>query len=451
MTISKVLNSYCDYIYPPLPPKEKPIKNIIHTWYLSNGGKIHLIRHDDKIEILTIRGEEKTSAFTNLEDIPEVFSSPEELIETLIKMDYVIDTHGNLVFTETENLHIWEGKYRDPVNLIYAVNELYFKITSDKITILRKFPALDGLSLEEQVNEAKKKQPHVYGLKDRCSITFEEKVEERKSVIDGNTLIDMNHWCVTMLNSDSSDVLNDICNPCNWMGHALLIVETIEEGDYFSRQADLIKDMSSKEHYGEVRLFELSKDSTRAYAEIYAKSETYRRPKEDIQGMINQIYREVTSQRNGKPMVLFQIDAGKPATLARGAFRALTEGRGFPDLQDILRARDEIEILEQDNPKFYNCIQYSLRNLSLANIEAPLKKECLLSNTFLPTPVLYVGSKIKAIAQEVGLATMWVGGHVGTRALLQYLPSVSNLNLVTQVGLPALIEIFMAYNNREQN
>lgn len=238
MTISRVLDScYNPYTYS--PPAEKPIKNAIHTWYLSNGGETRLIRHDDKIELLTIQREKKTSHFTSLTDLPEIFSSPEELIESIIEMDPIFNANDELELIDTENLYTWEAKYGNPIELVNAVNDLYLKITSDKVTVLKTFPALDGLSLEEQINWAKERYPHVYGRKDDCELAFEEKIKERKSAIDKNISIDMDHWCVTMFNSDTSNIWH-ACLPCSWMGHALLVVETIEEGNYFARQIDKV-------------------------------------------------------------------------------------------------------------------------------------------------------------------------------------------------------------------
>ena len=155
--ISKVLNSCCDCCN--YKQAENPIKNVIYTWYLPKGGETHLIRHDDKIEFLTIQGEEITSTFTNLADIPEVFSSPEEFIESMIEMDPIFDANGKLEFTCTEKLHVWEVKYGNPVELVTSVNELYLKTMSDKVTVLRKFSASDGLLLEEQVSWAKERYP----------------------------------------------------------------------------------------------------------------------------------------------------------------------------------------------------------------------------------------------------------------------------------------------------
>ncbi|VHN99716.1 hypothetical protein [Candidatus Rhabdochlamydia sp. T3358] len=299
MTISNTLNGCCScYNY---TRAENPIKNITHTWYLPSGGKTHLIRHDDKIEFLNIQGKEKTSTFTNLADIPTVFSSPEEFIEFMIEMDPIFDANGKLEFTDTEKLHVWKVKYENPVELVTAVNELYLKTMSDKVTVLRKFSASDELLLEEQVSWAKERYPHVYGQKDSCKFSFEEKIKERKSAIDKKTLIDMDHWCVTMFNSDTSGIWEAYL-PCTWMGHALLVVETIEEGNYFARQIDLVKD---QEGDANVRLFELPKHLTERYVKNYAKSETHRRPKEDIQRMIDQIWRKVCNQKEGNPSVFF--------------------------------------------------------------------------------------------------------------------------------------------------
>lgn len=275
MTIPKAC--YNPYTYS--PPAEKPIKNVMHTWYLSNGGKTQLIRHDDKIELLTIQREKKTSIFSDLVNIPTVFSSPEELIESMIELDPIFNANDELELIATENLYTWKAKYGNLIELVYAINELYLKITSDKVTVLRTFPALDGLLLEEKINWAKERYPHVYGRKDACKLAFEENIQERKSVIDKNIPIDMDHWCVTMLNADTSNIL-DVCLPCSWMGHALLVVETIEEGNYFARQIDLMKNKEGEAH---VRLFELSQLEVKIYVKNYAKAETYRRPKEDIQ------------------------------------------------------------------------------------------------------------------------------------------------------------------------
>lgn len=62
-----------------------------------------------------------------------------------------------------------------------------------------------------------------------------------------------------------------------------------------------------------------------------------------------------------------------------------------------------------------------------------------------------MGSKVKAVIQETSLAALWVGGHVGTYALLGHLfPLAPNLNLIREVALPILVELAFAYN-REQN
>lgn len=489
MTISGALNYFYNYTSPPPPPVKREIKNIIHTWYLSSGGESHLIRHDEQLEFLTIHGEKEISDFIDLKDIPEDFSSPEEFIEILIEMDHVFDAHGSLALTPTENLHTWKGKYRDPIELIYAVNRLYFKIALKKATVLRNFPALESLSIEEQVNEVKKKCPHVYGFKDKCFITFEEKVEEQKSAADGKTLIDMGHWCVTMLNSDTSNVLDDFCNPCNWLGHALLIVETIEEGDYFSRKIDLIKDMSSKEGGAKVRLFELSKDATETYAETYAKSETYRKPKEDIQRMMRQVWADICNQKKGKPNIFFKLDSNKMSHLMNFPHICNATEENLKKKAEITVAikidRDQkawfaarMEVMEtmrkkdKDNPDLlqrdqdyweeyweeywkaplgeyyqgtYNCAEYFARNFSLADIkEHPKTKNYVLSKRFFPSPVLYEGSRTKARIQELFLFSAFMTKNVGLPTLATFLIGGPT---VAACALPALcFQGFNIYN-----
>lgn len=91
----------------------------------------------------------------------------------------------------------------------------------------------------------------------------------------------MDHWCVTMFNSDTSGIW-EVFLPSTWAGHALLVVETIEEGNYFARQIDLVKD---GEGDAKVRLFELSQHFLEDYVRTYAKSETHKKPKEDIRAL----------------------------------------------------------------------------------------------------------------------------------------------------------------------
>lgn len=84
--------------------------------------------------------------------------------------------------------------------------------------------------------------------------------------------------------------------------------------------------------------------------------------------------------------------------------------------------------------------------MSIAGIEPPLRPGGLLSHVFFPTPVLYTGSKVKAIAQESSLVASYVMGSVGIETLF------SPLSTVTSMGRSAgraLMNIFFAYTENK--
>ncbi len=128
--------------------------------------------------------------------------------------------------------------------------------------------------------------------------------------------------------------------------------------------------------------------------------------------MINQIFLEVTHQKNEDPLVFFKLDSGKMEYLAK--MINLNHIINLPATSDNLLFENVREnqnstiFFKEQNKKIYSCIYYSLRNLSLANIQPSLQAGGVLSKAFFPTPVLYTGSKIKAIVQEASLVTSYV-------------------------------------------
>ncbi|MGB7129156.1 MAG: hypothetical protein WBD50_08730 [Candidatus Rhabdochlamydia sp.] len=282
-----------------------------------------------------------------------------------------------------------------------------------------------------------------YHRKDKCFFEFEEKIKERKSAIDKKTPIDMDHWCVTMFNSDTSGILEP-CPPCTWMGHALLIVETIEEGNYFARQIDLVKNGKGDAN---IRCFELFQPEIKGYIKDYAKSETHRRPKEDIQRIIDRTYKDICNQKEGKPSVIFALDSGK----MKESLAILSYGNyaGNLPLTSLVQQRNRMNrrALSQEQLDIYNCIYYVVNKLYLAKIKDPLVSRYVLSKMFWPTPVLYAGSKLKAIGQEVSLIASY-------SALFSTGPSFIGFVLAGPIGASfglgvgctlALRDIFSAY------
>ncbi|MGL4539656.1 MAG: hypothetical protein ACRCU0_01585 [Candidatus Rhabdochlamydia sp.] len=305
----------------------------------------------------------------------------------------------------------------------------------------------DGLSLEEKIEWIMQRHPHVYIKERRFVFEFEEKVKTGTSAVDGKTPLDMDHWCVTMLNAENSGS-DDCCLPGNWMGHSLVVIETIEKGGYFSRRADLIQENGK----ANVRFFEIDRNKTKELSESknYSKTETYSRPKEAIQEMLYQVSLEVECQKNGDSIISYKVDSGRLENLMDRLINA-----GF-SLEAIVNERienDNVPPLRGYNHReggwvrhTYNCTEYANRNLSIAGIEPPLRLGSLLSHVFFPTPVLYTGSKIKAIAQETSLIASYVIGSVGVNALF------SPLSTVTSVGRSAgraLMNIFFAYTENK--
>ena len=210
---------------------------------------------------------------------------------------------------------------------------------------------------------------------------MQEETTEEISHVDGEMILDQHHGCVTLFNAADSEAL-----PYTWMGHATLDIETIERGGYFARVAHLIKSKDGKR--GLVKFFEINREDIERRKEKGAKTETCRRPKKDIQRMLDQIFFEVTSQRKGNPLISFSLDGSKIN------FRTIVLLMAAPELLGKARAY-------RRDPTSYNCIEYAMRNLLIASIEDDSKEKYVWSKHLLPSPVQYTGSRSKAIAGEI--------------------------------------------------
>ncbi|MCL6755817.1 MAG: hypothetical protein M3A24_01395 [Candidatus Rhabdochlamydia oedothoracis] len=416
----------------------------IHNWHLKDGRKAHLTRRNDQLECYIIN--DKETIISQID--PPDWLTPEEAINRLLEMYPILHEDNSVKFIENqEELHTWEVKYGNPVTLFRVGEEVGYRTVYGENEVTRTFSMPDKLSLFEGIEWIKKRYPHVYPIKENgeksCNVKFKEKIIEQKRSLDEKILLDMNHWCITLMNADNSNEC-----PCSWMGHASLIIETVEEEGYFIRSAHLIKTAGK----ADIIFSEVPRKKLVDWAREVSKSQTWSRPKEHLQDMIDQIYREIIAQRNKDPLVFFRLDAGRLEELWATFVRARQENRPF-GIEEILRQREVVRyVMGMEGRAFYNCIEYSRRNLSLAGIEIPVPQRGLLSNIVLPTPVLYVGSRLKAVIQEVSLATLWVGRPVGTYALLGHLfPLASNLDLIREVALPALVELAFAYNREQDN
>ncbi|MGB7128229.1 MAG: hypothetical protein WBD50_03955, partial [Candidatus Rhabdochlamydia sp.] len=360
----------------------------------AEGDKAYLLLNDDKLECIFVRGE---NSFIVKIPFPSSIT-PEEAIGRLLEMYPILINNSSIKFIENaEELHTWDVRYGSPITLIRIGEDLKYKTVLDEKQMQDNILTPDGLSLEEKIKWVMERHPHVYVIEDKYAVKFEEKVKTEISAVDGKTPLDMDHWCVTLLTAENSDVC-----PCNWMGHALIIVEAIEEGGYFSRRADLIQESGK----ANVRFFEIDRNKTKKLSEDYSKTETYSRPKKDVQRMIYHIWLDAYNQKEGKPSVFFEFDSGALTSLVTS--EAADEGEVLLNMVQETIENDNAIPLEGMRQDVYNCIKYSLRNLSLANIKPPLRSGYVLSNTFFPTPVLYKGSRVKAILQEVSLSTLYV-------------------------------------------
>lgn len=376
----------------------------IHTWHLKDGRKAHLIRNNDQFECQIVNDEESIISQIDLPD----WLTPEEAINRLLEMYPILRENNSVKFIENqEELHTWEVKYGNPITLIRIGEEIGYRTVYEEDGVIKKISMQDGF-LEEQIEWFKKRYPHVYPAKGEngektCFIEFKEKITEEKSAVDGKTLLDMNHWCVTLMNTNSSGSY-----PCGWMGHASLVIETIEEGGYFARSAHLIKTNGK----ADVKFNEIDRESLIKWTDKVSKNDTWTRPKEDIQRMMDQIYKDVCNQKEGNPNVSFKMDSGK----LLDAFSELSmqhHSNKTLKLYDIWKRRKEREKLplQEGFEEFYNCIEYSIRNLSVANISPYLRPGFILSKIFCPTPMLYAGSLKRAMAQEVSLIASYTALH----------------------------------------
>lgn len=417
MPISRIFNSlYNLYSQPPTPVEteaEKLAKNIVHTWSLADGDKAYLIRDDGKLDCLFVRGDDGIMVPILVPDSIIL----EEMISRLLEMRPVLinDSTIDFIENEVEELHTWNIKYGNPVSLIRIGEQLKYRTPRGESQIQGNV-APDGLSLEKKIEWAQERYPHVYSVnKEMCHVIFEEKVKEQKSAIDGQISLDMNHWCVTFFNIENS--IFSGFKSYGWMGHAVLIIETVEEGGYFARKADLIKE-GNKAY---IRFFEITRNSAAKYGRSKSKTETYSALRVDIQKIIDQIWLEVKSQENGNPLLSYKIDSGKMKNLATMI--------NLPHIMNLSAPSDNLlfeNVKKLKEEKYENCCkdfscgEWGVGLLSLANIYVPLQTGSLLSKMFFPTPVLYAGSRIKAIAQETCMITSYVALYS-----LPYIPTIA--------------------------
>ncbi|NGX63733.1 MAG: hypothetical protein KR126chlam6_01147 [Candidatus Anoxychlamydiales bacterium] len=123
-----------------------------------------------------------------------------------------------------------------------------------------------------------------------------------RSMLDCDMLINKNHWGITMVDTCSSK--RD--DPYTWGGHAVLLIEKVENGKYIMLKAHLFS--GKKAGIGEVQLEKITDFKYLEY--IQEKTETWVRSAEKVQKMISSIEEEISKQQRGEIGSLITIGGG---------------------------------------------------------------------------------------------------------------------------------------------
>ena len=159
-----------------------------------------------------------------------------ESIDHLLEMYPIVGNNQMIDFLEQEEtMHTWIVKGKNPIKMMRIGEELYYQITFEDLKgkeelIIKKISNPNNArTLLERIAWVMKRHPSVcYINNNEFMLEFKEESIEEKSAVDGKTVLDMNHWCVTLFNSENKHSM-----PCSWMGHASLIIETVEKGGIF--------------------------------------------------------------------------------------------------------------------------------------------------------------------------------------------------------------------------
>ncbi len=203
-----------------------------------------------------------------------------------------------------------------------------------------------GFTADEVVDELSTQRPFI-NLDGSVTFQYAE-----KSKLSDDVFVTEDKWAVTVadLNQCASD-------PISWGGHAVIVIESVDETGYKMRRADIVG--VAKQDYpllsNGMRKILLPED--------FPRTKTFLRSKESVERMIAQIELEKIKFEEGNPLVFFN-PMGGPG--------------------------DRSE-------RVYNCMEWAVKTISLANIR-------LVSGLGITTPSRHTGSRPLNVAKDVGAA-----------------------------------------------
>jgi hypothetical protein len=209
-----------------------------------------------------------------------------------------------------------------------------------------------------------------------------------KSALHPDATLDESNWGVTIadLGESISDVQLD--SPFSWGGHAVVVIETIEDGVHHMWRGDLVGHSvkgtlcgySAEIRFGTTTLDSLRNKPKRQLPKDFPRTETWIRTKSDVQKLKDQIVLEAEHSKKKEPIYTQNGRLIKFAPLGGSS----VEGT-------------------------FNCIEWAKDGVTLANIKVP---DLMSSKYFISTPTLYTGSKAATIAKET-LATLAMSAKRG--------------------------------------
>ena len=170
------------------------------------------------------------------------------------------------------------------------------------------------------------------------------------SLLDKNVFLDEDSWAVTLADLGTSEFRSS----STWGGHAVIIIEAIENDEYHVWRGDLIEGING---LAKARFWEISTETLMAELENHPRTETYGRHRSLVQIMKNQIELEAARSTDGKPIGFIN---GNPIrfgltgmTSLQGEFRNCTtwarERASLADIDDSLN----IMFFGLQTPGFY--------------------------------------------------------------------------------------------------
>ena len=183
-----------------------------------------------------------------------------------------------ITFENLEVRRLKEGFQED--QNIYMVDDTY-KTIEEKVSVLK--------------NYIPEEKPERIEGKDIEFSSFSLQPKWIESKLDPTKIIDHKNWAVTVINTDDM-----------WPGHAVIIIESVEEGQYFMYRAHIGGDKTTSGLPAIVILQKkyLAEDISKLYGN-FGKTETFLRPSCLVKLMIERIEWEKNMALNHRAQVYF--------------------------------------------------------------------------------------------------------------------------------------------------